>query len=101
GERYYQVVRSNVEPDVDADIRLLYEDEALLVLHKPAPLPMHAGGRFNRNTLQHILNTVYAPEKPRLAHRLDANTTGLVVFSRTKRFAGMLQPQFATGSVEK
>src|SRR5947209_13514016 len=32
-------------------------------------------GRFNRNTLQYILNKVYHPEKPRQAHRLDANTT--------------------------
>lgn len=101
GERYLHLVRATVEPEIDADIRVLYENEALLVLQKPAPLPMHPGGRFNRNTLQHILNTVYAPEKPRPAHRLDANTTGVVVFSRTKRFAGLLQPQFANGEVEK
>jgi RluA family pseudouridine synthase len=44
---------------------------------------------------------VHAPEKPRPAHRLDANTTGVVVFSRTKRIAGLLQPQFASGEIEK
>ena len=34
-------------------------------------------------------------------HRLDANTTGITVFARTRFFAGELQPQFASGNVEK
>jgi len=89
------------EPDVNADIRILHEDEAIIVMQKPAPLPLHPSGRFNRNTLQSILHTVYHPQKPRPAHRLDANTTGLIVFTRTRHFAGMLQPQFARGEVQK
>ena len=100
-ERYYRVIPQNVEPDVNADLRILHEDEAIIVLNKPAPLPMHPCGRFNRNTLQYILHHVYEPQKPRPAHRLDANTTGLVVLSRTRHFAGQLQPQFARGEVEK
>jgi RluA family pseudouridine synthase len=62
---------------------------------------MHPGGRYNRNTLQYILNQVYAPQKLRACHRLDANTTGLVVIARTRHFAGQIQPQFARGEVEK
>jgi len=62
---------------------------------------MHAGGRFYRNTLQHILNTAYHPQKPHPAHRLDANTTGIVLVTRTRHFAGKLQPQFARAEVEK
>jgi len=72
-----------------------------LVINKPAPLPIHPSGRFNRNTLQAILQTVYHPQKPRPAHRLDANTTGLVVFTRTRHFAKFVQPQFERGDVEK
>jgi RluA family pseudouridine synthase len=82
-------------------VEILHEDEALIVLNKPAPLPMHAGGRFYRNTLQQILNEVYHPQKPHPAHRLDANTTGVVLMTRTRHFAGKLQPQFACGGVEK
>jgi UPF0176 protein len=62
---------------------------------------MHAGGRFYRNTLQHVLETIYAPQKPRPSHRLDANTTGVVVVARTRHFAGQIQPQFARAEVEK
>ena len=101
GERYLRLLPGMVEPDVNANIRLLHEDEAVVVLEKPAPLPMHAGGRFNRNTLDYILHEVYQPQKPRPCHRLDANTTGLVVVARTRHFAGLVQPQFARGEVEK
>jgi 23S rRNA-/tRNA-specific pseudouridylate synthase len=51
--------------------------------------------------LQQILKTVYHPQKPRPVHRLDANTTGVMVWARTHHFAGQLQPQFAQGTVEK
>jgi RluA family pseudouridine synthase len=62
---------------------------------------MHEGGRFHRNTLQYILNAAYHPQKPHPAHRLDANTTGVVLITRTRHFAGKLQPQFARSEVEK
>jgi UPF0176 protein len=101
GERYLHKFAGVTEPDVNARVEILHEDEALIVLNKPAPLPMHAGGRFNYNTLQYFLNAAYHPQKPCPAHRLDANTTGLVLVTRTRRFAGQLQPQFARGLVEK
>ncbi len=101
GERFYRKKPTDVEPEVNADIRILHEDEAIVVINKPAPLPIHPSGRFNRNTLQAILQTVYHPQKPRPAHRLDANTSGLVVFTRTRHFAKFVQPQFERGEVEK
>ncbi|MES2475438.1 MAG: sulfurtransferase [Verrucomicrobiota bacterium] len=101
GERILQVFPPDTEPPVSADIRVVHEDEAILVVNKPAPLPMHASGRFHRNTLQHILNEVYHPRYPRPVHRLDANTSGLVVFTRTRHFCRLLQRQFLEGEVEK
>lgn len=101
GERYHHKFPNLTEPDVRGGVALLHEDEALIVLNKPAPLPMHPSGRFNRNTLQYLLNAAYHPQKPHPAHRLDANTTGLVLFARTRNFAGLLQPQFERGTVGK
>jgi UPF0176 protein len=100
-ERYQHKLPAVIEPDVNMRIELLHEDEAVVVLNKPAPLPMHAGGRFYRNTLQHALDTIYAPQKPRPSHRLDANTTGVVVVARTRHFAAQIQSQFARAEVEK
>lgn len=101
GERILQIFPPAVEPPVSADIRVVHEDDAVLLVHKPAPLPMHASGRFHRNTLQSILNVVYAPKFPRPVHRLDSNTTGLVLFARTRHFSRMLQQQFLAGTVDK
>lgn len=94
GEKYEHLHTNVTEPEVNAEIQILYEDSDLVVVNKPAPLPMHEGGRYNRNTLKSILETVYAPERLRHAHRLDANTTGVVLFSRTRRIAKRLQAQF-------
>jgi RluA family pseudouridine synthase len=62
---------------------------------------VHPGGRYTRNTLQQILNTVYRPQKPKPAHRLDANTTGVMIAARNRHFAARLQQQFAEGRVRK
>jgi len=96
-----QLFPAETEPDVATDIRVLHEDEAILIVHKPAPLPMHASGRFHRNTLQNLLNLAYAPKYPRPVHRLDSNTTGLVLFARTRHFCRTLQRQFIDGTVDK
>lgn len=101
GERFLHRVEQVIEPAVSTNVGIIFEDEALIVLNKPAPLPMHPGGRFFLNTLQHLMHEVYATQRPNPAHRLDANTTGVVVFTRTRRFASLLQPQFARGEIEK
>ncbi len=46
GVRIYRLTPGMVEPAVNGDVRIIYEDEAILVLEKPAPLPMHPCGRF-------------------------------------------------------
>lgn len=102
GERVLQIFPPDIEPPVATDIRVIYEDEALIVIKKPAPLPMHASGRFHRNTLQYLMNLACEPPHiPRPVHRLDANTTGIVLFARTRHFCRMLQRQFIDGQVEK
>jgi RluA family pseudouridine synthase len=102
GERVVQVFPPDVEPPVATDIRVLYEDEALIVVRKPAPLPMHASGRFHRNTLQYLMNLACEPPHiPRPVHRLDANTTGIVLFARTRHFCRLMQRQFIEGTVDK
>ena len=101
GQRLVHVIPAEIEPPVNADVAVLHVDEALVVVNKPAPLPVHPGGRFCRNTLVHLLNLALHPDKVRPAHRLDASTTGVMVLTRSRRWAGVLQPQFASGAVEK
>ena len=101
GERYLHCLPDTCEPDVNAAIEFLWEDDALVVVNKPAPLPMHPSGRFNRNTLTFIVGEVFAPERPRLCHRLDSNTTGVAILAKTKHTAHIVQAQFDRGLVRK
>lgn len=101
GERLLHTMPATCEPNVAANIEILYEDACIVVVNKPAPLPMHPCGRFNRNSLAYILDQVYRPLTLRPAHRLDADTSGVVVFSKTRAVASRLQPQFKTGDVQK
>lgn len=101
GERFVHWVDELPEPNVNPNIRFLYEDRFFIAVDKPAPLPMHPSGRFNRNTLSSFLEPVYRPQKLRVAHRLDANTTGVVLLARTFQAASKIQPQFQSGEVEK
>lgn len=101
GWRVEHLIPQTIEPDVNADIRLVYEDDWLLVVNKPAPLPMHACGRFNRNSLVYILSQVYSGERLRMSHRLDANTTGLVILCRKRVAADSIRNQFEAGLIHK
>ncbi|MGJ8633734.1 MAG: pseudouridine synthase [Luteolibacter sp.] len=101
GERILQIFPPAVEPEVARKIRIVWDDEAIVVVEKPAPLPMHASGRYHRNTLQYLMNQVYEPKYLRPVHRLDANTRGLVIFTRTRHFCRLVQRQFLDGKVEK
>ncbi len=101
GQLFEQRYPGTTEPDVSTDIQILYEDSGLVVVSKPAPLPMHPCGRFNKNSLISFLEQVYHPQKLRIAHRLDANTTGVAILSRTSAVARQVQPQFEQGKVEK
>jgi UPF0176 protein len=101
GWRVEHWVPQTTEPAVNNQVRFIYEDDVLIAVDKPAPLPMHACGRFNRNTLSHFVNLVFAGEQIRILHRLDSNTTGVVIFARKKSAARSVHPQFLNGEVTK
>lgn len=101
GEQYRHLFPDTVEPDVDAGIEILWEDSFLVAVHKPAPLPMHPCGRFNHNTLISMLRLVYQADDLHVVHRLDANTTGIVILARTRIAANHLRNQFDAASIDK
>ncbi len=101
GQRLDHIIPETVEPAVNGDIQILHEDDALVVVNKPAPLPMHPCGRYNRHSLSWMLGEVYQRIKLRIVHRLDANTSGVVVLCKTSKFAAKVQRQFERGEVEK
>ncbi len=78
---------SKLEPE-EVPLRIAYEDEALLVVDKPAGIVVHPGPGHATGTLVHgLLGRVAGgdvPERPGIVHRLDRDTSGLLVVSRTE-----------------
>ncbi len=89
------------EPKVSNNIKLIHEDEHILVINKPAPLPMHASGRFVKNTLISFLNLAFTKQKFKLIHRIDANTTGVIVIGKSDLATQKLNTQFKNQTVKK
>lgn len=80
----------------------LFQDEALLVLNKPAGLPIHPTARYHHGTLVEQLKLKYGPGfRADPAHRLDRETSGLVVCGRTLEACQRLMKSFMTGEVHK
>ncbi|TVR17406.1 MAG: RluA family pseudouridine synthase [Balneolaceae bacterium] len=88
------------EPSVPDDVRIVKESDNWLIVFKPAPLPMHQGGRYYKNTLTYILEGEGYTNLS-MVHRLDSVTSGLVLFARNKETAGRFQLAFTNLNVEK
>jgi 23S rRNA pseudouridine1911/1915/1917 synthase len=76
-------------PDPSVDVRVAYEDDDVVVVDKPAGLVVHPGAGHQDGTLVHGLLARYDltgvgdPERPGIVHRLDRETSGLLVVART------------------
>ncbi|MDY6399297.1 MAG: RluA family pseudouridine synthase [Synergistales bacterium] len=90
------------------DFEVVYEDEYLLVINKPAGLVVHPSPGNWRNTLVNGLVYRY-PElklltnwlRPGIVHRLDSGTSGLMVVARTQKMSKDLQKLFSDREVDK
>ena len=89
------------EPAVATDISVLWEDEHLLVVNKPAPLPVHSDGVFITNTLINIMRQRTHNPALNLGHRLDRETSGVLALAKTKTVTAKLMAAFDDSSLEK
>lgn len=90
-----------VEPAVDLKLEVVYEDHAFLVINKGAPLPVHPCGRFNHNTVVGLLARLNPSIRYRPVHRLDADTTGLLVLAKSTAAARTMGHLFESHSIAK
>ena len=87
---------------------ILYEDDDLVVINKPAGLVVHPGAGQRDHTLVNALlfhfptlSGIGGKERPGIVHRLDKDTTGCLVVARTDQAHRSLSAQFAARTVEK
>ncbi len=85
----------------DLEARVLHRDDQLMVIDKPAGLAVQGGSKTSRH-LDGMLDALrFGGERPRLVHRLDKDTSGVLVLARTARVATALAAAFASGKVRK
>ena len=88
---------------INLDFRVLHEDQDLLVVDKPAPLAVHPVGSYRELNLHSLLKKDPRWEhlRLRLAHRLDAETSGVLVIAKTEEAARALGISFLKREVSK
>ncbi|APS00223.1 pseudouridine synthase [Pajaroellobacter abortibovis] len=82
------------ESEVPTDIPILYEDQHLLAVNKPAHLPVHPTARYHHNTLIKLLQVSRPGQYLVLAHRLDRETSGVILVAKTPTCDRLLKRQF-------
>ncbi len=99
------------------DISIIFEDEALLVLNKPAGIAVHEDGHTNAPTLTDwvrkerpllvgvgesmVLQNGTIIDRPGVVHRLDRDTSGVLVLAKTQETFLFLKAQFQARTIEK
>ena len=102
-----EVVETELVPeDIPLDIR--YEDDDLLLINKPAGMVVHPGAGHESGTLAHAV-LAYCPDtinvggkkRPGIVHRLDKDTSGLILVAKNDRALYYLQDQFQERTIKK
>ncbi|MFN8379310.1 MAG: RluA family pseudouridine synthase [Anaerolineae bacterium] len=110
-------IRLPPPPDVNAEVvaaeeiplDVVYEDDDLAVINKPAGLVVHPGTGNREHTLVNALLARYpeiahmrvAPQRRGIVHRLDKDTSGLILIARNSKTLQRLMTQFQQRTVEK
>lgn len=89
------------EPETPTELPVLFQDEWLLVLDKPAGLPIHPTARYQKGTLVSLLRERFEERSAEPVHRLDRETSGLVVCGRTTEACRVLGKLFISREVHK
>jgi 23S rRNA pseudouridine1911/1915/1917 synthase len=93
----------------DTALDLIFEDKHMLALNKAAGMVVHPGAATGDDTLVHALlghcadslSGIGGVERPGIVHRLDKETTGVIVVAKTDKAHRALADQFATRSLKK
>ena len=95
-------------PAAEITLSILYQDPAMIVVNKPPGLVVHPAPGHEDGTLVNALLAIFpelsdpsGEQRPGIVHRLDKDTSGLIVIGRTTAAMAALQQQFKERSAEK
>ncbi len=92
----------------DIPVKVIYEDDWLLVVDKPVGMVVHPGAGNKKGTLVHallgrggLLSKVGGETRPGIVHRLDKETSGILLVAKNDEAHRFLQEQFASRTLSK
>lgn len=89
------------EPEAPLYFGIVYDDDDVLGVDKPSGLPMHPTATYHRHTLTYLLREKYGQPTPNIAHRLDRETSGVVVCGKHRTAERGLKRAFEDRKVTK
>ena len=88
------------EPEVDFSVKKIWQQDDVLATYKPSNLPMHEGGRYRKNTFCEVIKEKFIEDWAPV-HRLDRETSGIVLCAKTKESRAELSELFVQQQIEK
>jgi 23S rRNA pseudouridine1911/1915/1917 synthase len=101
GDRFVIRKPARPEPPCPRTFGILVDEPELLVIDKPAGLPVHATARYYFNTLTRLLFDRFPGQGVQICHRLDRETSGCLVAARGRAAASVLKGAFEQRLVSK
>ncbi len=102
GDRISFQYTKKAEPSIRRDFTILYDDEHFLAIDKPPNLPLHPSGNYFKNTLYFLMKEKMGVDfVVRFVHRIDRETSGVLLLARSSEAAHLMQRQFQSRSVVK
>jgi 23S rRNA pseudouridine1911/1915/1917 synthase len=102
-----KLIESNLEID-NQSIEIIYEDQDVLVLNKPPHLPVHPGpGHYSKTLVNRLLahsdklSSIGGVVRPGIIHRLDKDTSGIIVIAKNDNSHRSLSLQFQERTISK
>jgi 23S rRNA pseudouridine1911/1915/1917 synthase len=100
-ERYIISRPARREPPCPRTFEILHDDDDVLVIDKPAGLPVHASAKFYFNTLTRVMGERFPDLDLQICHRLDRETSGILVVAKGRRTSAIVKAAFAQKRVSK
>jgi len=105
--RFSETVAEGPQPE-NIPLDLIYEDEAMVVVNKPSDMVVHPSrGHWNGTLASALcyhfqeLSSMGGPTRPGIVHRLDRDTTGVILVARSDRAHQVLAAQFEARTIKK
>jgi Pseudouridylate synthases, 23S RNA-specific len=90
-----------LEPEVDSQFDIIYEDDFLIALCKSGNLPTSPSGKYYKNTLVNLVKSRFGMKKLYTLHRLDRETSGVIIFAKRHEIAQTMAALFRKKQIQK